>query len=140
MKVLLSVVLLSSVSSALAFDDSIGLLNTLKRSVHQSSVTAVQVEDQATRSEEATVAAKLTDLEKAFWICDYAQANGVIDPHEEAFCSAVTSQLKRVKFEGKFDKLLAWWQENRVMQHQELDRAFAARVETERNQRAGSAS
>lgn len=141
MKVFLSGVLLfSSASSALAFDESNGLLGALTRPVHQSSVTAVQVEDKATQSEEEMVATKLTDLEKAFWICDYAQANGVIDAHEEAFCSAVTVQLRRVKFEGDMEKLLAWWQENKVTQHQELDRAFATAVEIERKQRARSAS
>ncbi len=55
----------------------------------------------------------------------------------EAFCSTITEELRRVKFDSEFEKLLAWWQENRVSRHQELDQAFVAAVEIERNTSSG---
>lgn len=52
--------------------------------------------------------------------------------NEEALCSAVTDELRRVKFDGEFEKLVAWRQLNNIEQHQELERATAAAIEIKR--------
>jgi hypothetical protein len=62
------------------------------------------------------------DLEKAFWVCDYAGTNGVVGPDQAAACIAITDELKRTKFDGDFDRLVAWWRLNKVAQHEALDR------------------
>jgi hypothetical protein len=66
------------------------------------------------------------DLEKAFWVCDYAGTNGVVGPDQAAACIAITDELKRAKFEGDFDRLVEWWRLNKVTQHQALDRIRTA--------------
>lgn len=65
---------------------------------------------------------KIADLEKAFWVCDYAGTNGMVGADEAAACIAITDQVKRTKFDGDFDRLVAWWRLNKVAQHQDLDR------------------
>ena len=73
-----------------------------------------------------SVSSKTTDLEHSFWVCDYAGTNGVVDPNQGAACIAITDELKRVKFDGDFDRLVAWWRVHKIARHQELDRALAA--------------
>ena len=68
-------------------------------------------------------------LEKAFWVCDYAGTNGMIRVAEAAACIAVTDDLKRTKFDGDFDQLVAWWKLNKVAQHQELERISNTEIE-----------
>ena len=41
-------------------------------------------------------------------------------------CIAITDELKRTKFDGDFDRLVAWWNVNKVARHQELDRVKVA--------------
>ncbi len=65
-------------------------------------------------------------LEKAFWICDYAGTNGMAGGDQAVACIAITDELKRTKFDGDFDRLVAWWRLNKVAQHQELDRVKVA--------------
>lgn len=65
---------------------------------------------------------KTADLEKAFWVCDYAGTNGVVGPDQAAACIAITDELKRTKFDGDLDRLVAWWRLNKAAQHQALDR------------------
>ncbi len=64
---------------------------------------------------------KMTELKKAFWFCDHAATKGTIDMNHAAACSAITDELKEKMFGGDFDKLVDWWRENKVAQHQELD-------------------
>ena len=62
--------------------------------------------------------AKLSDLETAFWVCDYvATTRGVSDI---AACTAVYEALKDRKFAGDFDALVAWWRQNKLTQHQNI--------------------
>jgi hypothetical protein len=61
------------------------------------------------------------DLEKAFWVCDYAGTNGVVGPDQAAACIAITDELKQTKFDGDFERLVAWWRLNKAAQHQALD-------------------
>ena len=66
---------------------------------------------------------KIVNLEKAFWVCDYAGTRGMVDASQGAACIAITDELKRVKFDGDFDQLVAWWKVNKMARHQELDQA-----------------
>jgi hypothetical protein len=69
---------------------------------------------------------KTAYLEKAFWVCDYAGTNGMVGADQAAACIAITDGLKRMKFDGDFDRLVARWKLNKVAQHQELDRVKIA--------------
>ena len=35
-------------------------------------------------------------------------------------CTAVYEAVKQLKFGGDFDKLVAWWRQNKVAQHQNI--------------------
>jgi hypothetical protein len=62
--------------------------------------------------------ARLTDLENAFWVCDYlATTQGSSDI---AACTSVYEAIKERKFAGDFEKLVAWWRQNKVAQHQSI--------------------
>ena len=62
--------------------------------------------------------AKLTNLEHAFWVCDYvATTRGGSDVPT---CTAVYEAVKQLKFGGDFDKLVAWWRQNKVAQHRNI--------------------
>lgn len=62
--------------------------------------------------------ARLTDLETAFWVCDYlATKRGAGDV---STCTQVYEALKERKFAGDFDKLVVWWRQNKVAQHQNI--------------------
>ena len=65
----------------------------------------------------ADAASGTIELEKLFWMCDYAATSGGLEAHEIEMCGAVTQQLQRVKFEDDFDELLAWWRVNKEAQH-----------------------
>ena len=68
--------------------------------------------------------ARLTDLENAFWVCDYlATTRGAGDI---STCTAVYEALKERKFAGDFDKLVAWWRQNKVAQHQNVAAAVTS--------------
>ena len=62
--------------------------------------------------------ARLTDLEHAFWVCDYlATTRGTSDV---AACTAIYEVVKERKFAGDFEKLVAWWRQNKVAQHRSI--------------------
>jgi len=63
-----------------------------------------------------------SELEKAFWVCDHAGTNGTAGGDQAVMCIAITDELKRTKFDGDFDRLVAWWRLHKVARHQELDR------------------
>jgi hypothetical protein len=61
------------------------------------------------------VGGRLTDLEDAFWLCDYiATTHGASDIHA---CSAIYAALKHRKFGGDFDGLVEWWGQNKREAH-----------------------
>jgi hypothetical protein len=66
--------------------------------------------------------ARDVDLEEVFWLCDYAASTGMVDPSERAACTVITDQLKLERFGGDFEQMLRWWQANRVVRHQQLER------------------
>ena len=68
--------------------------------------------------------ARLTDLENAFWVCDYlATTRGSSDI---AACTAIYEAVKERKFGGDFEKLVAWWRQNKAEQHQSIAAADSA--------------
>jgi hypothetical protein len=66
---------------------------------------------------------KLAELEKTFWLCDHAATRRGVDPELGMMCVGATEELKREKFGGDAEKMLAWWQRNKVAQHRKLDQA-----------------
>lgn len=67
-----------------------------------------------------------TDLEHAFWVCDYtATTRGIYATPVES-CSAITDELQHQKFQGRFDDMLAWWQFHKPAEHEKLALGAAA--------------
>jgi hypothetical protein len=71
-------------------------------------------------------AAMPADLERAFWLCDYAGTTGSVDTGTAMACSTITEELKIQKFNGDFDAMLAWWRENKPGEHQAIEAAGRA--------------
>jgi len=66
-------------------------------------------------------AAKIAELEKGFWICDYiGTTRGVEGPHGVA-CRANFEELKETKFGGDFDALVQWWSVSKAAQHKAFE-------------------
>ena len=63
-----------------------------------------------------------TDLERAFWICDYTATTRGVSATPVERCGAVYEQLKTTRFEGDFNQLLLWWRENKPTEHQKIAR------------------
>jgi hypothetical protein len=57
---------------------------------------------------------RIAELEKTFWQCEHAASDGGIDAAMAAHCDAVTDELKKRKFGGDFERLLQWWQLNKL--------------------------
>ena len=64
-----------------------------------------------------------TALESAFWACDYAASRRPLDSGDALACSVATEELKRMRFGGDFDAMLAWWQRSKAAAHRALDAA-----------------
>ena len=60
------------------------------------------------------------ELEQLFWMCDYAATAGTLQENEIEMCGAATEQVKVARFDGDYDKLLAWWRVNKEAEHQAL--------------------
>jgi hypothetical protein len=67
-----------------------------------------------------TASAGLAELEEAFWVCDYTATTSRAAELDPTACVAVYDAMKERKFGGNFDKLLAWWQQNKVARHHAL--------------------
>ena len=67
----------------------------------------------------ATTAA-LAQLEEIFWTCDYLATTRGVDATPITQCTAATRELRRVKFEGSFQRMLVWWRENKTAVHGRL--------------------
>ncbi|MBA2412055.1 MAG: hypothetical protein H0V63_04420, partial [Burkholderiaceae bacterium] len=52
-------------------------------------------------------AGNTVELERLFWMCDYAATVETLDAHEVEMCAAVTERLRLVNFDDDFDRLLA---------------------------------
>lgn len=63
---------------------------------------------------------RTAELEALFWMCDYASSAGDLDVGQAEQCNAVKEQLKRDKFVGDSEKLLAWWRLNKDVAYRQL--------------------
>lgn len=95
-----------------------------------SAGTTVSAQQQAARdtSEVAVTFRSAADLERAFWVCDYAGTHLGVDPGTGAACVAITDALKQSKFNNDFDALLAWWRTHKPAQHRALATAVRESV------------
>lgn len=59
----------------------------------------------------------LSKVEVVHWDCDYMATVNMLDFGEAAICSAAFERIKAEKFGGDFNKMLAWWKENKTKQH-----------------------
>ena len=62
----------------------------------------------------------LAQLEAIFWSCDYVATTRGIDATPMRECAAATRELRQLKFEGSFQRMLAWWRENKPAVHGRL--------------------
>jgi len=53
------------------------------------------------------------EAEKAYWDCEFSAVQGQISLDSAAACSEIYEGLKRDKFDGRFDRFLGWWRENK---------------------------
>jgi hypothetical protein len=74
-------------------------------------------------SEEVFAGASLADLEKAFWACDYRATTHGVHSTPVEICATATAELKRIKFGGSFEELLAWWRQNKIAEHRALEQS-----------------
>lgn len=63
-----------------------------------------------------------TDLERAFWACDYVATTKGVSATPIAACKLATETLKKQKFGGDFEAFLSWWRENKPSEHLKMDR------------------
>lgn len=74
----------------------------------------------------ATAGQAPAQQERAFWLCDYASTHRAFDTGDAMGCSTITEALKREKFGGNLDAMLAWWRQGRSAAHRMLEAAGAA--------------
>jgi hypothetical protein len=58
------------------------------------------------------------ELERAFWLCDYAGTTGPVDVDTAMACSSIYEDLSIRKFKGDLDAVLLWYQQNKAVQYQ----------------------
>lgn len=69
---------------------------------------------------------RLDELEKAFWVCDYAATISIVDVHDAMNCSHFIEALRQRKFAGDFVAMLAWWRQHKEAEHRELSKGGGA--------------
>ena len=86
-----------------------------------ASVTSAQQSATSQAPDEYVATLHVSDLEHAFWVCDYTATSRGVHATPMALCAAVTDQLKKVRFGGSFEDMLAWWRKNKPAEHGKLD-------------------
>jgi hypothetical protein len=59
-------------------------------------------------------------LERQFWYCDHVGTTRGLYAVPVTTCSAVTDQLINSRFDGDYANFLAWWQQNKLFEHNRL--------------------
>ena len=77
-------------------------------------------------SAEPTQADTIAELEKVFWHCDYVATKRGVLATPMAACKYAMDELKRLKFNGRFNALVEWWRENKVTEHRKVEQADRA--------------
>lgn len=62
----------------------------------------------------------LNEIEKVFWVCDYAATIHLVDIGIAIPCSRATEALRQHKFDGDFNAMLAWWRQHKEAEHRAL--------------------
>ena len=73
----------------------------------------------------AQPAKSAAELEALFWRCDYETTQGLLDIGSAEACSNATESLRAIRFQGDFNTMLEWWQQNKDSQHRALRLAAA---------------
>ena len=60
---------------------------------------------------------ELAQLEELFWDCDYVATTRGIDSTPFRECAYVTRELRRLKFDNSFNRLVEWWRANKPEEH-----------------------
>ncbi|MBA3254348.1 MAG: hypothetical protein M3496_05550 [Pseudomonadota bacterium] len=71
-------------------------------------------------------AAKIAELEKGFWVCDYIGTTRGTEGPYGVTCGANFEELKQTRFGGDFDALVEWWRVNKAAQHKALESVGSA--------------
>ena len=71
-------------------------------------------------------AARIAELEKGFWVCDYIGTTRGTEGSYGVTCGANFEELKQAKFGGDFDALVQWWRVEKPAQHAALESAISA--------------
>jgi hypothetical protein len=108
-------------------------MNPSQRKIHTMtiacalSVAALAAQSNAASADDATQVIRarveslqVSDLEKAFWVCDHTAAVHGVHAAPVELCSAIYDALREHKFGGDFNGLLGWWQQNRHIEHSSL--------------------
>ena len=56
-------------------------------------------------------------LEDIFWNCDYVATTRGVDATPVRECTLATRELRRIKFDNSFYRMLEWWRENKPAEH-----------------------
>jgi hypothetical protein len=75
------------------------------------------------QSEELAATPGMSELERAYWVCDYTASTRRVDMTTGIACVAISDELKARKFGGDFDALLAWWRLHKDTKFRELEAA-----------------
>ena len=70
--------------------------------------------------------ARIAELEKGFWICDYLSTTRGLEGTYAIGCGVNFEDLKATKFGGDFEKFFAWWRLNKAAQQAALESAGSA--------------
>ena len=70
-----------------------------------------------------TAASPHAELETIFWHCDYVATTKGMDATPVRECARATRELRQVKFDGSFHRMLAWWRENKPAEHERVRRS-----------------
>ena len=98
------------------------LCMTVPAGSHSMGEPASPAAQQATSASGSTVEGDgMSNLEKAFWDCDYAATHRMLDIGEAGDCSVITEDVRR-SFRD-FAGMLKWWQRNKAAEHRSRDRS-----------------
>jgi hypothetical protein len=70
----------------------------------------------------ATEEHTVTELERAFWACDYVATTEGVSATPIAACKHATEALRRQKFGDDFEAFLSWWRQNKAAEHLKMHR------------------
>lgn len=59
-------------------------------------------------------AATIDQLKLAYLECDWRASDALLDPSDAVYCSTIQEVLKQRGFGGDFDRMLAWWESEKI--------------------------